>query len=514
MPTGMSSGALPGAPPQKSLSDILREAGAMPGMAPNPMIATDGLGVPAYAINIEQRWVGSVVGRKGESMIEIEKQSGAIVKLDHSSKIHGFSVCRIYGQPRAADKAADMIRVKLAACADETGYAGPLPEGIIAEDFPVDHGLVGLIMGRGGENLRQIRHESGAEVSFDKKAEKEGNDRFRILGSREQVDAARRLMRAKLGASMVVQASTGLALTNGEDLMQIELAVEQQYVGRIIGKDRETVREMADKSGARIEIEQGTQDQGFSTLRVTGTKQATEKAKELIVKRVRSGTHTPAWAVGDWKCPKCGEKQFARNKDCRRCGQSRTPEAEVCDNVEVVGEQRNYLRRASDDSIPVDQKYVGFLIGPGGQTLRTIKDTSGAKLMLDQDTREKGYSILRIGDSGSPENHRAKEMIDDKIQECMSLPHNRPKVAKAAPQQQHLAITQPGMPCPPGPPDAFHQPFAPGWAPQEQHEWNAQAAMEQAALKAEMELQAQMPSGWAPMQQQQWGAGAPLPALL
>merc|ERR1719284_25258 len=26
------------------------------------------------------------------------------------------------------------------------------------------------------------------------------------------------------------------------------------------------------------------------------------------------------WAPGDWACPSCGDHQFARNTECRKCG--------------------------------------------------------------------------------------------------------------------------------------------------------------------------------------------------
>ena len=29
-----------------------------------------------------------------------------------------------------------------------------------------------------------------------------------------------------------------------------------------------------------------------------------------------------AFLPGDWKCPKCGDHQFAKNTECRKCGAS------------------------------------------------------------------------------------------------------------------------------------------------------------------------------------------------
>mmetsp|Transcript_73839 Transcript_73839/g.223827 ORF Transcript_73839/g.223827 Transcript_73839/m.223827 type:complete len:240 (-) Transcript_73839:289-1008(-) len=220
----------------QSFSQVLREAGPQPVRHGGPLAElTTSMGIPAFTIKIEQRWVGSLVGRNGAGMREIEQATGAIVKLDHASKALGYSVCRIYGTTRAADRAADLVRVKLAAVSSEAVGVG-LPEGIIAEDFPVEHGLVGLVIGRGGENLKQIRAESGAEVIFDKIAEASGNDRFRIVGRQDAVDHAKRLLRERIGSSRTVACGIGGVL--GGQPGPSQLVVEPQFVGRIIGKDK------------------------------------------------------------------------------------------------------------------------------------------------------------------------------------------------------------------------------------------------------------------------------------
>jgi len=384
-------------------SDITRTDAALL----NPSELPTSMGIPTYTISIEQRFVGSIVGKNGESMKQIERSTGAVVKLDHSSKASGLSVCRIYGPMAAADRAADLIRVKLAAIGGATGE-GDVPEGFAVEDFPVEHGLVGLVMGKAGESLKQIMSESGAEVTFDKMSETKGEDRFRIVGRRAAVDAAKRLIRERIGALRTVACGAEVDLGAQPGSVLLELPVQQQFVGRIIGKNKETLKEISERTGARIEIEQSTQDQGFSTVRITGLPAAAEAAKQLIENRAKEGSQTIAATSGD---------------------------------DAAAQQQQAYLTRLSDDAVPVEQRFVGFIIGPGGRTLRQIKEQSGAKIVVDQETREQGYSIVRIGDSGSPENLKAKELIEAKIQECQSLGQN------GLPQQQ-----QPPPPPPPPPP--------------------------------------------------------------
>jgi len=438
----------------------------MPGTASD---LTTGLGIPTFTINIGQQWVGSVVGKNGAEMKGIETMTGAVVKLDHSSKAAGFSVCRVHGSPEQSQKACEMIRMKLiAAGAGAEEFGGQhLPAGIVIEDFPVGHGLVGLVMGRAGENLKQIRMESGAEVSFDKQSEIDGKDKFRIVGRKDNVQEAKRLIRERIAAQKLGYASPDFQ--PAPDSVLLEVRVEQQFIGKIIGKDRETLKQICDKTGVRIEIDQGNQDQGFSTALVYGSKQNAEAAQSMIMLRVRphtssSNTLKSGWKAGDWNCPSCGDQQFARK--CRRCGTSKPLEDAETDGgtmaiygcggkggaapggapfgcsgggapfgcsggstaplgAPVAASPEQLLTRPGDDAFPVEQKFVGFIIGPAGETLQRIQDNSGAKIVIDQATQDQGYSMIRIADVGSSEHAVAKDLIAAKIQESQHLPHMR-----------------------------------------------------------------------------------------
>merc|ERR1719277_1307600 len=76
-----------------------------------------------------------------------------------------------------------------------------------------------------------------------------------------------------------------------------------------------------------------------------------------------------------------------------------------------------FLTRPGDDSMEIDQRVVGFLIGPGGKTLKEMKEKSGAKIC--------------IGEKGTEQWQKAKEIIAQKILECQNLPANRSPLEKS-----------------------------------------------------------------------------------
>mmetsp|Transcript_7079 Transcript_7079/g.10410 ORF Transcript_7079/g.10410 Transcript_7079/m.10410 type:complete len:221 (-) Transcript_7079:170-832(-) len=67
--------------------------------------------------------------------------------------------------------------------------------------------------------------------------------------------------------------------------------------------------------------------------------------------------------------------------------------------------------------MPVPQAMVGWLIGKGGEGLRSVKQASGATVVLNQDTKDRGYSVMRF--AGDKEAiAQAKAIIQQRINEA------------------------------------------------------------------------------------------------
>eukprot|EP00928_Gymnodinium_smaydae_P009993 TRINITY_DN13753_c0_g1_i1.p1 TRINITY_DN13753_c0_g1~~TRINITY_DN13753_c0_g1_i1.p1 ORF type:complete len:453 (+),score=133.29 TRINITY_DN13753_c0_g1_i1:393-1751(+) len=314
-----------------------------------------------------------------------------------------------------------MIKLKLAAIVP----SWQLPEGYVSEDFKVDHRLIGVILGRGGEVLREVQEKSGASVAFDREQEGAvGGDTFRIAGRKDQVEAARKMLAAKIEGSRTLSfggsgaaggcgagAAPGapppppesMELRPGE--VMHEVPVEQPLVGRIIGKGKQAIKAISDQTGARVQLDQSTQDRGFSIIRVVGGKAEAERALESVTQQL--------------------ERVRARG--------------------DALGDGQ------PEDEIRIEQRFVGFLIGPGGATFKQIKEQSGALLYIDQGSRDKGYSVIRIGQKGTAQNQAAHELIKAKLAECQS---------RFPDPSQPPPLLPPPMPVP-GPPPPAAPPLPP-----------------------------------------------------
>lgn len=71
--------------------------------------------------------------------------------------------------------------------------------------------------------------------------------------------------------------------------------------------------------------------------------------------------------------------------------------------------------------VVVEQKYVDFLVGPGGQSLAAVNYAAGVNVLLDQSNKCSGYSVANI--YGPEQNVKnAKIAIDFKVSQWLPLP--------------------------------------------------------------------------------------------
>lgn len=58
----------------------------------------------------------------------------------------------------------------------------------------------GIIIGRGGETIKQINHQTGAHCELDRRPPPNPNEKlFIVKGTAEQIDSAKRMMTDKIG---------------------------------------------------------------------------------------------------------------------------------------------------------------------------------------------------------------------------------------------------------------------------------------------------------------------------
>ena len=255
-----------------------------------------------------------------------------------------------------------------------------------SEVVAIDKGLVGLIIGRGGENLRRVESQTGARVQFIDSADTPGPKRHcRVSGSRQSVAAARAEIHkiiednelAKRGQDKVRADAAQPMTTVTQEGDSLQVMVPDRTVGLIIGRGGETIRDLQERSGCHVNIvgENKSVD-GHRPVNLIGSAASQRIAKDLIFEIVES----------DAKGISIKELR-ARNDD---------PHSKVNDSIQVPGEA------------------VGMIIGKGGETIREMQDRTGCKINVSPATgRDIEREIGLIGTRNAID--AAKRAILDKV---------------------------------------------------------------------------------------------------
>ncbi|KAH6994355.1 hypothetical protein EDB82DRAFT_427833 [Fusarium venenatum] len=278
-----------------------------------------------------------------------------------------------------------------------------------SETIQIESSLVGLIIGRQGENLRRIEADSNCRVQF--LAPTDGGPgpyrQCKISGPRhrrgEVKDAINRIIEdSGMGALNRPEKPRdpnkggATALREGEDHMQI--MVPDRTVGLIIGRGGETIRDLQERSGCHINIVGESKSvNGLRPVNLIGTREAAARAKDFIMEIVDSDSRgdapPPVKKLGGGGSAPPARHDGPQQRDM---GGSGGP-----DKI--------------NDAVYVPSDAVGMIIGKGGETIREMQNTTGCKINVAQSSGpgETQREIALIGSRDSIA--RAKQAIDEKV---------------------------------------------------------------------------------------------------
>ncbi|KAK3938864.1 hypothetical protein QBC46DRAFT_159591 [Diplogelasinospora grovesii] len=284
------------------------------------------------------------------------------------------------------------------------------------ETIEIEASLVGLIIGRQGENLRRVEAESQCRVQFVTASSPHEPYRLcKITGPRAQREEAKEMINRIIrdsGMRSMTGPGTGSdkgsrdggarrgggggsdslpPLKEGEDSLQI--MVPDRTVGLIIGRGGETIRDLQERSGCHINIVgENKSVNGLRPVNLIGTPAAARHAKELILEIVDS----------DSRNGNQGSNRPPRNDNFGGGGGGGGPGG-------PGGPDK------INDSIYVPSEAVGMIIGKGGETIREMQNTTGCKINVSQSSGP-GEVEREIGLVGSRDAiNRAKHAIEEKV---------------------------------------------------------------------------------------------------
>jgi far upstream element-binding protein len=263
----------------------------------------------------------------------------------------------------------------------------------------VDQGYVGLIIGKGGDNLKRVEQTSGCKVQFQPESATRPGERLAyLIGTPLQITSARRMIDEIVDENIAVKGALpgarhqirppkpngGGQYDNSRLLAEeatsperlVQMLVPDKTVGLIIGRGGENIKDLQSKSGAKINIVPESQSvHGQRPINLLGDPEATAKAKQLILQIVAD--------------------------DEAGIPISRKPAPESLG----VGSRQEILR------VPNDA--VGMIIGKGGETVREMQATTTCSIKVATSSQGDFREITLTGTD--PTIAHAKHLINEKV---------------------------------------------------------------------------------------------------
>ena len=226
-------------------------------------------------------------------------------------------------------------------------------QGETTYECRIPNGMVGLVIGRGGESVKRLQAEHGVRVQIAKEPEPPENLLVDPTTSLDQVVVMRRI--ALTGPDMGIESAkheieeilrsrggtggTGSSVAAYYGTAEtINLRIPNDKVGLVIGKAGSTIRGIQERTGANIKVPPtaDSDDPESRTLCIT-----------------------------------------ADNKD--RANAARV-EVEQLVQEEIMRQQG--IATADTDIFPVPEACVGLVIGKGGETIHRIQSTTGSRVQI------------------------------------------------------------------------------------------------------------------------------------
>uniref|UniRef100_A0A667WVP9 KH-type splicing regulatory protein n=1 Tax=Myripristis murdjan TaxID=586833 RepID=A0A667WVP9_9TELE len=165
-------------------------------------------------IPVPRHSVGVVIGRSGEMIKKIQNDAGVRIQFKQDDGTGPDKIAHISGPPDRCEHAAQIINDLLQSIRGPPGPPG-MPPGNRGRGrgqggwghpggemtFSIPAHKCGLVIGRGGENVKSINQQTGAFVEISRQPPPNGDPNFKLFvirGSPQQIDHAKQLIEEKI----------------------------------------------------------------------------------------------------------------------------------------------------------------------------------------------------------------------------------------------------------------------------------------------------------------------------
>uniref|UniRef100_A0A671X0P7 KH-type splicing regulatory protein n=1 Tax=Sparus aurata TaxID=8175 RepID=A0A671X0P7_SPAAU len=242
--------------------------------------------------------------------------------------------------------------------------------------------MVGLIIGRGGEQINKIQQESGCKVQIAPDSGGLPERSVSLTGSHDSIQKAKMLLDEIVSRGRGTPPSSYHESTNGQNGTVHEMMIPAGKAGLVIGKGGETIKQLQERAGVKmILIQDASQGPNVDKpLRIIGDPYKVQQAQEMVQEILRERDHGG----------------FSERTDFGS-------------------------RMGGGMDIPVPRHSVGVVIGRNGEMIKKIQNDAGVRIQFKQDDGTGPDKVAHI--SGPPDRcEHAAQIINDLLQSIRGPP--------------------------------------------------------------------------------------------
>lgn len=339
-------------------------------------------------IQVPDRMVGLIIGKSGEQISNIQTASECRIQFAPETFGMPERPCTLTGSFEAIKKAKEMIVGIMS-----KGQSGPfsmilsdmqLSSTHITIELMIPGTKAGVIIGKGGETIKQLQDELGVKMVIIQESNSPSNfDKpLRITGERVNCIKAKEKV-----LSLLAEKEGGGDFYNNNHKTSIDIPVSRSMVGIVIGKGGEMIKKIQQESGARVQFRVEDETAALNSNRlcnITGNSEQMQTAIGLIQEIVE-------------------QKQDLLSS--------------LNKNLSNFSLDSSDAKKAAFETFYiVSADKCGLVIGKGGDTIREICKMSGAHLELVKDAINISQSERLFKLIGSQEQiQQAVQLVAEKI---------------------------------------------------------------------------------------------------
>uniref|UniRef100_A0A673N3A3 Far upstream element-binding protein 1-like n=1 Tax=Sinocyclocheilus rhinocerous TaxID=307959 RepID=A0A673N3A3_9TELE len=264
----------------------------------------DGPGMSVQEVMIPASKAGLVIGKGGETIKQLQERAGVkMVMIQEGPQNTGSDKpLRISGDPFKVQQAKDMVMdlIRDQGFREQRGEYGSRVSSGDSLDVPVPRFAVGIVIGRSGEMIKKIQNDTGVRIQFKPDDGSTPERIAQIMGppdrAQHAADIISDLLRSVQAGGPPGHGGRGRGRGQGNwnmgppgGLQEFTFTVPTMKTGLIIGKGGETIKNISQQSGARIELQRNpppNSDPNIKIFTVRGSPQQIDYARQLVEEKI------------------------------------------------------------------------------------------------------------------------------------------------------------------------------------------------------------------------------------